>query len=225
VLCKIALLISCLSLAASLNASEINHDDIQRRIQSVYEKSAYLLDGSNTFTLPEANPYEGEYDERISAINQDKERIITGYLQGKGMEAKKSMQTDSGNLFVLVSFSMPDTLIKQYMNEAHRYRANVVIIGLVDNDFNITQSKIKEITGKTNKGGVLIDPNLFTTYNVQSVPAILLTADQYPCLATNCSSGNFDIMYGAVPVQYALESFQARGDLKEFASSRLEGKL
>jgi type-F conjugative transfer system pilin assembly protein TrbC len=119
---------------------------------------------------------------------------------------------------------MPDTLIKQYIVEAEKYGAKVAIIGLIDNDFALTKARIGEIVGESNRGGVIIDPNLFTTYKVESVPAILLTADNYPCQSTECIADKFDIMYGAVHLQYALEAFQNEGDLRDVAANKLKAR-
>lgn len=211
-------------LATSMaHASETNSDEMHARAQAVYEKSMKLLENAEPVEMPKSNIYAGQFDAQITAINNDGNQKIKTYLQGNHYESS-AVNQDKSNLFVLVSFSMPEVLIKQYITEGKIYGANVVVIGLIDNDFLLTQMKIKEIIGESKRGGVMIDPNIFMTYKVDTVPAILLTTDEYPCQSSMCSSDKFDIMYGSVRIKYALESFAAGGDLKESAFLRLGGK-
>lgn len=106
-------------------------------------------------------------------------------------------------LYVFVSFSMPDTLIKQYVQEAKNYGAKVVIKGLIDNDFAKTQAYISKLLEGEQQGGIQIDPELFKEHDIKTVPAILLKSAQ-----------NYDVVYGAVPIKYALELFQNAEDVK-----------
>lgn len=175
--------------------------------------------------LAACSTHANSYDERISVMHEEGKQKIKSYLERNGGNMERFASSDGANLFVLVSFSMPDNLIQQYIAEAATYKANVVVVGLIDNDFMATQKKIQELVGVSNKGGVMIDPNLFMTYKVEAVPAILLTSDQYPCQSTECHSSKFDIMYGAVHIRYALESFNSSGDMKSNAETRLAVKL
>lgn len=207
------LIIILMLISMSGNASELDQEEMFGRAQAVYERSIEMQYDGLGHAAP--NQYADQFNDRIEKISSDGNHIIKQYLEGKA----SSKQT--ANLFVFVSFSMPDELIKQYMNEASRYGASVVIIGLIDNDFMQTQLKIQELTEKSRSGGIQIDPNLFTRYEIKSVPAILLTEDEYPCQPSACAAKAYDMIYGAVPIKYALESFEASGDLKESASTRI----
>lgn len=207
-------------LLATVAHANADHDDMYRRAETVYQQSLHLLGDENKVAVPKANSNVGKYNARISNIQQNSNKTLEQYFKKQGIDTR----SDRSNLFVLVSFSMPDNLIKQYINEAEKYGAHVAIIGLVDNDFIETKSRIGEIIGTSNKGGVIIDPNLFLTYHVESVPAILLTSDEYPCQSSSCQGDKFDIIYGAVQIKFALESFENEGDLKDMAANKLKAR-
>lgn len=214
------ILIAFIFVFGSCQADTYNDEEIIERAQLMYQKSVKLMEGRELPAVS-VNPYAGQYDARISAMHEDGKQKIKRYLEGRGESIEGFASTDGANLFVLVSFSMPDKLIQQYITEAAKYKASVVVIGLVENDFMATQKKIQGLVGKSNKGGIMIDPNLFMTYKVESVPAVLLTSDKYPCESSRCQSGSFDIMYGSVHIKYALESFKSSGEMSQNAETRL----
>lgn len=112
---------------------------------------------------------------------------------------------DKDSVMVFVSFSMPNDSIQQWMGAADRHHASVLIRGLVNNSFRDTTAKVLSIV-KGNEGqiigtGVLLDPVAFQKYNINRVPAVVVT------------HGNaFDVIYGEVSLRFALNKIADRGD-------------
>jgi|GEM_PF-5621726 len=102
-------------------------------------------------------------------------------------------------LIIFVSFSMPKESIKGWIAQAQKVRAAVYIRGLVNNSFKDTTKAVSELV-QDQIGGLLIDPNLFKKYAITQVPAVVV-ANGNPGDASN----SFDIIYGDVSLDYALE--------------------
>ena len=153
-----------------------------------------------------------------------------------GLDAEKLQnpdgRTDEPALYIFVSFSMSDSLIRQYVQDAVRYRGRVVIAGLHENSFKKTIEKVQSfvMTGdKEGQGGVLIDPKSFETFHITAVPTIVLAEqDLVPCLDAKCERNipEHDRISGSVSLDYALGRFAADGDMKQAARARLsEGEI
>ncbi|HZW61156.1 MAG TPA: type-F conjugative transfer system pilin assembly protein TrbC [Candidatus Babeliales bacterium] len=114
------------------------------------------------------------------------------------------------NVLVFVSFSMPQTSIKGWMNEAEKIHAPVVIRGLVNNSFKATIQKMTELASD-NHGGVQLDPTLFKTFNIKQVPAVVVT-NNANCLPNQTCTNTYDVVYGDVHLDYALEKIARQND-------------
>lgn len=75
-------------------------------------------------------------------------------------------------IYIFVSFSMPDSALKSYYIEAEQAGAKLVMRGLKNNSFLDTKVKADEINISFN-----IDPNLFEEYQITSVPAIIVNSE------------------------------------------------
>jgi len=108
------------------------------------------------------------------------------------------------NLLIFISFSMPDNLIKEYIQQAKKAGAVLVLRGMIDQSISKTAIKLNTIN---NKQGVnaIIDPNLFKLYNITKVPTIVLAQyEGYPCL--DCKQSLiYDKISGSISLEYALE--------------------
>lgn len=116
----------------------------------------------------------------------------------------------SPTLLVFVSFTLPKETLKVLVESVQKVGGIVVVRGLVDNSFVKTAVLLKDL-----KGGVQLDPKLFETYQIKSVPTFILEkADQQ------------DRLTGNVSLNYVLEKFSQQGDVKEEAEqflNRLRG--
>ncbi|EER21661.1 MULTISPECIES: type-F conjugative transfer system pilin assembly protein TrbC [spotted fever group] len=75
-------------------------------------------------------------------------------------------------IYIFVSFSMPDSALKSYYIEAEQAGARLVMQGLKNNSFLETKAKADEINISFD-----IDPNLFEEYQITSVPAIIVNSE------------------------------------------------
>lgn len=96
-------------------------------------------------------------------------------------------------ILIFVSFSMPKESIKSWIAQAKRVGAAVYIRGLVNNSFKDTAKAVRELL-QEQPGGLLIDPTLFKKYAIIQAPAVVVTG-----------SAAFDVIYGDVTLDYALE--------------------
>ncbi|MFP3120177.1 type-F conjugative transfer system pilin assembly protein TrbC [Rickettsia sp. R2] len=93
-------------------------------------------------------------------------------------------------IYIFVSFSMPDSALKSYAAEAEKIGAILVMRGLKNNSFIETKVKADEI-------GISFDiyPNLFEKYQITSVPVIIVDDTQ----------GEIKKLTGHISLQNALE--------------------
>lgn len=131
-------------------------------------------------------------------------------------------------LYVFVSFSMSDSLIREYIQDVVKTGGIVVISGLHNNSFKETVEKVEQFAtvgeGEL-RGGVMIDPKAFETFGVTTVPTLLLAKNELSrCLSADCVRDVpvHDRMVGAVSIEYALKAFARDGDMKEAAAEKLK---
>nr|WP_253308669.1 type-F conjugative transfer system pilin assembly protein TrbC [Rickettsia endosymbiont of Ceutorhynchus assimilis] len=102
----------------------------------------------------------------INALAQQ-EGLLQKSIHHKTLEAKTYNQ-----IYIFVSFSMPDSALKSYDIEAEQKGVRLVMRGLKNNSFVETKAKADEI-------GISFDinPNLFEKYQITSVPAIIVNSE------------------------------------------------
>ena len=142
---------------------------------------------------------------------------------------------DIGSIpLVFISFSMPEALIEDYINEARIYGGVLVLRGLINNSLKQTVAKLKEIEGnddgKKSNLSITIHPHLFKLYDVKQVPAIVVSKDNLSCILKydDCSAlYEHDKIYGSVTIEYALEEIEKNGSsfgLRRVAKEILDNK-
>ena len=99
------------------------------------------------------------------------------------LENKKVKNTD--HLFIFVSFSMPDAVLKQYIEQGKIIGASIVMRGFIDNNYVKTKEKIDKMDLQS---GFLIDPVSFQKFGINKVPTFVLTTEaEEVCLdKVNC---------------------------------------
>lgn len=132
-------------------------------------------------------------------------------------EAKNLVpESNNVNALIFISFSMPESFIVRYIEEAKIYNATLVLMGLlVDKNTGkpsipFTAKKIMDITNQ--KGGsIIVHPKLFERFNVSQVPAIVKLNSYDECIINGgeCEHDKplFDKITGSVSIGYALETF------------------
>ncbi|WP_449632466.1 type-F conjugative transfer system pilin assembly protein TrbC [Rahnella aceris] len=115
-----------------------------------------------------------------------------------------------------VSLGIPEEGLLPMFADARRFGIPATLRGLLDNDFRKTASVMFELSKKDKEAGVQIDPTLYQQYGIKAVPALVVTCQ-----------GNYDVLYGSLPVKQALEEVVRRGDCATTAAQLLktrEGK-
>lgn len=134
-------------------------------------------------------------------------------------------------LLVFVSFSMPEPVIQNLAEQARVAGAVVVLRGMVDGKLSTTQQRALLV----NKAGASweINPELFTTFDVQTVPAFVLTGNKTvidegcaPDASGQCSAKNtFSKVSGDISLRLALDTMRRRTDIpfiRDLAEQRLK---
>lgn len=111
------------------------------------------------------------------------------------------------NVLVFASFSMPKESLKNYLIEARKIQAPLLIRGLINNSFKDTTKAVMALL-PDNKGGMLLDPTLFKRFNIKKVPAVVVI-DKTCLLDDKCA--DYDVIYGNVTLAYALKKIAQQG--------------
>lgn len=122
-------------------------------------------------------------------------------------------QKEKTNIYYLISFSMRDESIKEIMRQSSYYGIPVYINGLINNSMKDTTSKFINLFGDKSNYGLGIDPNIFTKFNINSVPVLII----------ECNS-TYDKIAGNIPIYQALEKVAENGDCSIIAKKILERK-
>jgi len=214
----------CLTIfgATSADAQSSDLDELVEKSRNAVPQ----LDMSDVMTNEQMLAEARARVEGIEAPDIDFE--VLGDTLGYDMEAEIKSHEDpvKETLYIFVSFSMPDDLIKDYIQSAAQVDGLVVISGLLNNKFLDTVSKIEDfvyVEDGEAKGGVMIDPKAFETFGVTTVPTIVLAENMLePCRTAECDREIpiHDRISGAVTLEYALTQFARDGDMKEAAEAR-----
>lgn len=121
---------------------------------------------------------------------------------------------------VFVSFSMPETTITRLMADMDRVGGAVVFRGLIDNDFQKTMQKMREL--KSQKGSALIDPTMFKRFDVSQVPTFIIPLEPIQKCFTeqqrqSCGIPRHIKAAGDVTLGYVLDLVERTGSSDEKA--------
>lgn len=111
-----------------------------------------------------------------------------------------SLSASRDSVFIFVSFSMPPESLKEWISDATKIGAPVVLRGFIDNSFKQTVSAVKAIV-PTYQGGIEIDPKAFEKYHIGQVPAVVIVG----------RTGEYDVVYGNATLSAALKVFSLKG--------------
>lgn len=119
---------------------------------------------------------------------------------------------------VFVSFSMPDTTIVRLMADMDRVGGAVIFRGLIDNDFQKTMQKMREL--KSQKGSAQIDPTMFKRFDVKQVPTFVIPLEPVPKCFTeqqkqSCGIPQHIKAAGDVTLGYVLDLVERTGSSAE----------
>lgn len=110
------------------------------------------------------------------------------------------------SLIVLVSFSMPERLIIDYLQEAQKIGARVVLKGPVNDSLDETIKRISGMIKEKDYKGMMIDPTLFSRFDVKSAPTLVLPLESIkPCDPNGCETPEYVKASGSISIEYFLE--------------------
>jgi len=195
-----ALALSAALLCATTQAAEqptISGSDMTYMKQQQRELELFKsqLQGMN-ITLPEAQQ---------GRVAQMQNEIAAGQAE----QNSATRQTPRAVYFV--SLGIPEEGLLPMLSDARRFGIPATLRGLLNNDFRQTAEKMFELSKKDKQAGVQIAPPLFQQYGIKAVPALVVTC-----------GGKFDVLYGSLPVQQALEEVRQRGDCSATAAQLLQ---
>ena len=130
-------------------------------------------------------------------------------LSSMGKSDQRS--ADDSQLLIFVSLGLPDGVLKALHEQAIRYGGRLVIRGLLQNSFQKTQMRLRDL-------GITVDihPVWFETFAVNRIPTFVLTHQNGE------DNPRFDKVSGNVPAESALQVFARNGSLSQEATRLLQ---
>ncbi len=185
------------SIPTMLNDAEALAEAWQERLQ-IQEPQAY-------------QPRVDLEELRLRALNHPRVRALLNADDGDANGgAADQPRYASNQVFLFASFSMPEPSLRAMMAEADALDVPVLFRGFVNNSVFDTQEKLLDVFGQdANIIGFSIDPTMFVRFGIETVPAIVITAEPVePCETSGCAndlSPPHDIIRGNIPLLSALD--------------------
>ena len=161
---------------------------------------------------------------------QNYKQQVQELVQPVNSQLLKSVKSDNeSKVIVFASFSMPNSALASLVKQANQYKVPVVLIGLYKNSYPATVQKIKYVLAyqglSAPVGGFLIDPSWFELYQIDKVPAFVITSQLARCTDNNlkqCNIHKFDVLYGNLNVKSALDIFSKKSQFQDLARTYLK---
>ena len=114
------------------------------------------------------------------------------------------------NLFIFASLSLTENTLIELAKQAKKYNGMIVFRGFKNGSFKEMVAALRNTVEKS-KSGVIIDPTLFTEYDVTVVPTFVVTDHK-----------KHDKLSGNVTIDFALDKIAEQGELKTLAQQLLQ---
>jgi type-F conjugative transfer system pilin assembly protein TrbC len=119
---------------------------------------------------------------------------------------------------VLVSLSMGEAALVEYVREAKKIGAVTALRGVVG-DLKETVKMLRDLAKKAG-GGIVIDPTLFRRFEITEVPTLVMPTESLkPCLKGECETPPHIKASGHVTIEYFLELVGRVGSEQEQAQA------
>lgn len=136
------------------------------------------------------------------------------------LASRPSSPDDRIRPLILISFGMPDSQIRELLQEAHRLKAAVVIRGLINDNWRDTIAAIHRLSGD-GLSGISIDPTVFDRFNVSRVPTFVLPLERLePCTQDGCKPVKHVRATGSTSLSYFLDFVSRVGKPEERHKAR-----
>jgi conjugal transfer pilus assembly protein TrbC len=98
-----------------------------------------------------------------------------------------SYSQDQYNYYVFISSNIPKQSLIQILEQSKKINAEVVLRGFINDSHKVTTEIFQDLINMT-QYGVIVDPELFTKYQITQVPTFVIAkGDKYDKLAGNIS--------------------------------------
>ena len=117
------------------------------------------------------------------------DRIESGELALPDRGDVRDLADGGIRLVAFASFAMPDESLERLIVEVNKAGGTVLMQGLHENDWQATTKKVREIVGLNRAFEYKIDPRLFVTLGIESVPTYALIEKPQSILENQCTKG------------------------------------
>lgn len=125
------------------------------------------------------------------------------------------------NFYMFASFGLSDNILRQMIDYAKTYNGTIVLRGLENNSFKSTAEHIQKLVNEDEEAAIIIDPILFTKFEIKQVPAYVIVKQEACATQMSCSN-SYDKISGNITPKFALEKFIEKGELSNKAAKILE---
>lgn len=131
---------------------------------------------------------------------------LEGYCSAGADIAMEEILENEIDFYAFVSFSIPETTLKEISNHLERIGGSFVFRGMPNGSFKDFILKVKELRDKGILANALVDPDLFNEYGVTVVPTFLYIPPPKASEAfrEDTSSPKYKKIVGNVSVPWAL---------------------
>ena len=217
-----ALLFASVSVSLSAMAEEPNPFPNQEQINKAQaDTKRRVADAAAAYQATKDNPAAKpgiNYDSAPFSMTQltSQYDVKEAVKQWKTLIGQSKIMQKRAKIKLFVSFSMPESSITRYVQEASiigRDHIVIVLQGMIDGkDLNETARKIHSLTNGKNVE-FQIDPTAFDRFNIRQVPAMVVFEDDpnkiQSCIQRGENPDNVieahSGVYGDVSIQYGLE--------------------
>lgn len=137
------------------------------------------------------------------------------------LKHKSGPSNQAAELYLFVSFSLGEKALLNLAQEAKRWNATLVLRGFIEGSYAKTAKALQKIILKTGQG-FIIDPELFSLFNVKTAPTYILTKPFQLDAQERAQTPLHDRIKGHASTHYALEQFAKEGGLREEAQVLLK---
>ena len=198
-------------------------------IDSINREAAKALQGADNLPISDLPDLPEPSVDLLQRARQDITKLLD---QAQGKPLDPMGQKSGPQLYVFVSFSMPEITLKRLLTQASQIEASLILRGLIDDDIVQTKTRIAQLmeaddNGHTRiKGGFAIDPTLFERFDIQQVPTFVLTDTPAPrCTDAGCEEVSFARLSGDTTMVYALETIAREAPAMSASATELLSRI
>lgn len=210
---NLAITMACGALALLSNNVYATDAPEKRAVAEAALAQASALQTIAPYTSDVVTLAQHAYQRAQSPAIQTQLQQVRGFTTTAAATAQNPEIATAGSVLIFISFSMPETSLRQWFAQAQRLQAPLIIRGLVNNSFTQTSAKIATLAADS-QSGVVLEPRLFVDYHITHVPAVVVRNTTLTCPSTqNCPHVYpFDVVTGDVGLDDALTTIADQPD-------------